>query len=119
MRYIELNPVRANMVKHPADYCWSSYQVNAQGTHSQIVTPHSLYKSLADTPEQRQFAYRSLFEHQLDNVDIHEIRKAAQFSMPLGNEKFMRQIEAALGHSIGQAKRGRPEVKEDDGYYFI
>ena len=28
-RYIELNPVRANMVNDPADYIWSSYQCNA------------------------------------------------------------------------------------------
>jgi putative transposase len=28
-RYIELNPVRANMVVHPADYRWSSYRANA------------------------------------------------------------------------------------------
>lgn len=26
-RYIELNPVRAGMVEHPADYRWSSYRV--------------------------------------------------------------------------------------------
>ena len=25
MRYIEMNPVRANMVQHPGDYKWSSY----------------------------------------------------------------------------------------------
>jgi len=30
-RYIELNPVRANMVAHPAEYRWSSYRANAQG----------------------------------------------------------------------------------------
>ena len=30
-RYIELNPVRAGMVSHPAEYPWSSYQVNGQG----------------------------------------------------------------------------------------
>ncbi len=29
MRYIELNPVRADMVSHPQDYRWSSYHVNA------------------------------------------------------------------------------------------
>ena len=29
-RYIELNPVRANMVEHPADYRWSSYRANVQ-----------------------------------------------------------------------------------------
>jgi putative transposase len=31
MRYIELNPVRAYMVKHPSDYEWSSYHANALG----------------------------------------------------------------------------------------
>ena len=25
MRYIELNPIRAGLVRHPADYRWSSY----------------------------------------------------------------------------------------------
>ncbi|MEZ9593140.1 transposase, partial [Shewanella sp. 10N.261.52.F9] len=30
-RYIELNPVRANMVDDPCKYQWSSYQVNALG----------------------------------------------------------------------------------------
>ena len=30
-RYIELNPVRANMVNHPSEYMWSSYRANALG----------------------------------------------------------------------------------------
>jgi len=30
-RYIELNPVRANIASHPAEYRWSSYRINAQG----------------------------------------------------------------------------------------
>lgn len=30
-RYIELNPVRANMVVHPGDYPWSSYRAHAYG----------------------------------------------------------------------------------------
>src|SRR5688572_18564238 len=30
-RYIEMNPVRANMVKHPIEYAWSSYAANAEG----------------------------------------------------------------------------------------
>ena len=30
-RYIEMNPVRAEMVDHPGEYLWSSYRVNGQG----------------------------------------------------------------------------------------
>jgi putative transposase len=33
-RYIELNPVRANMVVHPREYVWSSYAINGGGKAS-------------------------------------------------------------------------------------
>ncbi len=29
--YIELNPVRAGMVRHPGEYPWSSYGYHAEG----------------------------------------------------------------------------------------
>ena len=45
-RYIELNPVRANMVEHPAAYLWSSYRANAQGEPSTLLTPHPHYRAL-------------------------------------------------------------------------
>jgi putative transposase len=38
-RYIELNPVGAGMVRHPDEYRWSSYRVNAQGRSHGFVTP--------------------------------------------------------------------------------
>ncbi len=47
-RYIELNPVRAGMVEHPADYPWTSYRINAQNEKSELVTPHPLYGSSPD-----------------------------------------------------------------------
>ena len=62
-RYIELNPVRATMVEHPADYRWSSYRANAQGEDDRQVSPHRLYVALGDTAEHRQAAYRELFRH--------------------------------------------------------
>jgi putative transposase len=33
-RYIEMNPVRAEMVEHPAQYRWASYRVNAPAEQS-------------------------------------------------------------------------------------
>jgi putative transposase len=117
MRYIELNPVRAGIVNHPAEYRWSSYQTNAQGKESKIITPHECYLAIDTNKEALQNAYRCLFENQIDNDDIHTIREASQFSMPLGSERFNQQIEAALARSIGYSKRGRPMIKEDDALY--
>jgi len=48
-RYIELNPVRACMVKHPTEYPWSSYGVNVRGDKSELVVPHELYLRLGTT----------------------------------------------------------------------
>jgi len=45
-RYIEMNPIRAGMVEHPAEYRWSSYRANAQGEFSALRCPHPLYEAL-------------------------------------------------------------------------
>jgi putative transposase len=34
------------MVEHPADYPWSSYQANAQGEFSELLSHHLLYTAL-------------------------------------------------------------------------
>jgi putative transposase len=39
-RYIELNPVRAGMVKDPADYLWSSYRAHAFGQKPRAELQH-------------------------------------------------------------------------------
>jgi len=62
--YVELNPVRAAMVDHAAEYPWSSYQYNAVGKPIKLITPHALYLQLGKAPEQTQAYYRSLFDTQ-------------------------------------------------------
>lgn len=61
MRYIELNPVRAGLVRHPAHYRWSSYRANALGEADALVTPHALYCALGRDGEERRAAYRGGF----------------------------------------------------------
>jgi len=41
-RYIELNPVRAGMVKHPSEYPWSSFHSNAMGVPIKLIIATSL-----------------------------------------------------------------------------
>lgn len=108
MRYIELNPVRANMVKHPANYKWSSYRCNAAGKVDKLITRHELYASLGLDDSARKETYVSLFSHEIEQADLRMIRNAATFSMPTGNNRFQAQIEAMLDRRLGYAKRGRP-----------
>ena len=107
-RYIELNPVRANMVEHPAEYRWSSYRINAQGEASQLVTHHSLYNALGSSGEKRCAAYRDLFRHQLDPGLVDEIRASTNGNYALGNERFQKRIADALKRRVTRGKAGRP-----------
>ena len=54
LRYIELNPVRAGMVKDPGDYRWSSYRSHAFGVRAGLWSLHCLYLELAKKEKQRQ-----------------------------------------------------------------
>ena len=108
-RYIELNPVRANMVNHPAEYKWSSYAANAQGADSEIIKIHPLYKALGMDAASRQAAYRELFRYQLDNGLVDEIRKATNGNYALGNDLFKLQTADALGRRVTAGRAGRPK----------
>lgn len=107
-RYIELNPVRATMVEHPADYRWCSYRANAQGEDDRQVSPHRLYVALGDTAEHRQAAYRELFRHDLEPGLVDQIRAATNGNFLLGNARFAAEIEATLGRRVSPGTPGRP-----------
>ena len=110
-RYIELNPVVANMVSKPEEYKWSSYLVNAWGSESHL-TLHGEYLKLGSDSESRCYAYRELFKHQLSDHDIHLIERAADYCHPVGNDRFRQQIEDKYGIKLGQSARGRPKKPE-------
>jgi putative transposase len=116
-RYIEMNPVRAGMVEHPGDYQWSSYRANAYGQRCQLLKPHSLYLAISGQSEERLTSYRALFSTDMDQQDIHAIRRAIQFAVPLGSCRFREQIEQGLNVRFGQVKRGRPRVEDEMAIY--
>jgi putative transposase len=60
LRYVELNPVRARMVRDPDRYRWSSYRHHAFGEEADWLDPHPCYLALGGTPSERQCAYRAL-----------------------------------------------------------
>jgi putative transposase len=92
-RYIEMNPVRAGMVKQPGDYPWTSFRANALGNPIKLVTPHAVYLGLAKTDKTRRKRYLALFEHTLSASTLEEIRQSVNRSWVLGSAKFKKQIE--------------------------
>jgi len=107
-RYIELNPMRADMVAHPAEYRWSSYRANAQGETDALLAPHPLYTALGEDESARQAAYRELFRYQLDPGLVDDIRRATNGNYALGNARFAEQVAEALGRRVIPGTAGRP-----------
>ena len=73
MRYIELNPVRASMVGHPAEYPWSSFGQNASGEPSGLVVAHAEYLQLGGDPQSRGETYRRLFDNAISDDQLAAI----------------------------------------------
>jgi len=114
-RYIEQNPVRANMVRTPAEYAWSSYHANAGLRLDPLVTPHAEYLALSEEPHRRNLVYRELVENALEPTDIKRVREAAHSGMPLGSEAFKARIEIDLGRELGPRRPGRPKSGAKSG----
>ncbi|MES9856132.1 MAG: transposase [Sedimenticola sp.] len=112
-RYIELNPVRANMVEHPAEYTWSSYRANAQGDSSKLITPHPLYTALGNEDATRICAYSELFRYHIDPGLVDDIRAATNGNYALGSTRFQTQVAEALGRRVTPGKSGRPKMRSD------
>jgi putative transposase len=112
MRYIELNPVRADMVSHPSEYPWSSYHRNALGQPNELVTPHIEYLRLDKTDEARQAAYRQLFKHRIPESSIEEIRQATNKAWVLGTDRFKQRIQKQLERRVEPSAKGGDRKSE-------
>ena len=115
-RYIELNPVRANMVSHPAEYKWSSYRFHAQeflDLQSDLWQPHELYLKLGHQQRTRAKCYQALFKYHIPDEELGRIRSATHSDMALGNERFKEEIEQLTGRRVTPRKRGRKSSQVD------
>jgi putative transposase len=105
-RYIELNPVRANMVLLPGDYRWSSYHYNALGQTDALVKPHSGYVDLGQGDTERRQSYLGLFDNCIDKEKLQLIRKSTQSGTIIGGDVFKEKVEAVLQRRV---------IKKDHG----
>lgn len=92
LRYIELNPVRAGMVKGPGDYQWSSYRCHVFGLNANMWWPHPQYLALGKTSNKRQSQYRELMRQKLSAEVITKVRYCANTGLVLGTERFREQV---------------------------
>jgi putative transposase len=110
IRYIELNPLRAGMsLGHDAaGYRWSSCAHHLGRSRDSLVTEHSLFWGLANTPFEREFAYRELLEQGLSDSEVKALTEAVLKGAPMASTGFLRVLAKDGYRPLQPKRRGRP-----------
>src|SRR6266545_3223606 len=112
-RYIELNPVRAGMVKTPEEYRWSSAKDHLGLRGGSLIVNHDAYLRLGAGEEERVRAYAALIREPLEERALLQIRDAARQGCALGSDEFKDRIEIQLGRRVRLARPGRKPKQVD------
>lgn len=110
-RYIELNPVRAGLVKRPERYRWSSHMRNAYGAPLPMIEPHAEYLALGSDEDRRRSAYRRLFATPIADIEMDRIRAAIRSNLPIGCDEFLNELEQQLARPMKRRPAGRKSRK--------
>ena len=106
-RYIELNPVRANLVTDPKDYEWSSapqsckFSKNGRSGFAPIFAPGGTWEEYLK------------YDPKLDHKDaLNVIRTRVTRGLPYASEDFIKNIERTTGLSLFPKPPGRrPKIQ--------
>jgi putative transposase len=107
-RYVDLNPVRAGLVRQPEHYPWSSYRARIGLTACEWLDVDPCYLALASTAAQRQRRYREFVEQGIHEHELALIRAAVQRNQLTGPDSFASEIEQRIGQRILNRAPGRP-----------
>jgi putative transposase len=94
------------MIQHPAEYPWTSYHHNALDKNIQLITTPPCYNALGKSLREQKEAYKSLFEQDIPDLTIEEIRAATNKAWVLGEDRFKQQIEQTTGRRVSPMPQG-------------
>jgi putative transposase len=105
MFYIDCNPVRAGIVKHPTNVLWKEfsscryYCYGEKNSYSEMLTEPEWYLKLGKTPRQRQRKYRS----KLDKYLVEQGMKrdpAMSWGHFIGGELWVSEMRKKLSEAL-------------------
>lgn len=105
LRYIEMNPERAKMVKNAWDYPWSSAKAHVLNHSDILLTDNCIALEVED--------WRSFLseDDKQDHADLLETHLMS--GRPLGDNKFIEKLERLTGKILYKQKPGPKERRHD------
>ena len=107
-RYVEMNPVHANMVSGPRQYRWSSYRERIGLVDNGLLDMDASYLGLADDAVRRIERYQAYLKQGASDKEIELLRDAWSRNQLTGNDHFIDEIERRTGRRVEYRSRGRP-----------
>ena len=96
--YVELNPVRAGLVKEAWQYRWSSAAAHISGCDDTLVRVDPLLNMFGD--------WRKYLTKDLTIEETEKIQQHIKTGMPLGDESFITALEEKYDMDFSSGKRG-------------
>jgi putative transposase len=109
VRYVSLNPVRAGLAPRAQDWPWSSVRAHLRGEDDGLAVARPVLERVED--------FATLIDAGADARHaqaIRALRAAERTGRPLGNEDFVRDLEARLKRPLAKRGPGRkPRLAPD------
>lgn len=102
LRYVELNPVRAGLVKKPWDWPWSSARSHVTGVDHGLLDL-SLWRKYYTGDLWKEYLEAAAAEKPMEGL----IRIATTTGRPFSNDETAQQLESQLGRPLRAKKQGR------------
>src|SRR5579862_9681217 len=103
-RYVELNPVRARLMKRARDWRWSSARAHLAGEDDELVRVRPLLDLAPD--------WSGFLAGGLDDADREAIRAGERTGRPLGSARFVARLEKRLDRVLARQKPGPKPAAE-------
>ena len=113
MVYIDLNPVRAGLVAQAADHPWSSHAHYAGFKVDSLITPHSLFWALGNTPFAREAGYSALVRAGISGQELNDLTQSALSGWALGESGYVSELQKQTNRRVVRASAGRPTVAKN------
>lgn len=98
VRYVERNPVRANIVKRAEGYLWSSARFRVNKQENPLLSDFYLLEEISD--------WSKYLQEEEDKEQLGKMRLQSLSGRPLGDTNFLRNLEQRLGRTLIRRKPG-------------
>ena len=99
LRYVALNPVRAQLVEHAQDWEWASTRALIAGVSDRYVRVEPALERTGD--------FAAFLGASFDEDEAYAaLRKAESVGRPIGSPDWLKAMEAQTGKVLAAGKRG-------------